>query len=279
MTQDSRYLLHCHRFGPVDGPPLLLLNGLGGGLATWTKVAETLAYHRRVLAPDLLGFGRSPRPRVQYTLEDHLQSLDALLESAGLGGTPVHLVGHSMGAILAVELAARHPGAFRGVTLVGLPYFPSAQQARAHVAQFGLLGRLTLGQYWGANALCVAMGWLRPMLLRTLPYLPGKLPTAVVREALRQDFAAFSRSLQNVVVSHRLDGAIDRLSQRRVLLIHGSKDRAAPISNVRQLVQGVPRWELVEAPDLAHNVPLQDPGLVAKLVDSDARRACSSKNP
>ena len=97
------------------------------------------------------------------------------------------------------------------------------------------------------------------MLLRTLPYLPGKLPTAVVREAIRQDFAAFSRSLQNIVVSHRLDGAIDRLSQRRVLLIHGSKDRAAPISNVRQLVQGMPRWELVEAPDLAHNVPSKIP--------------------
>ena len=270
MTQGTRYALHCHQFGPEYGPPLLLLHGLGGGLVTWEPLVQTLDTNRRTIVPDLLGFGRSPHPRIKYSVEDHLEGLEALLDDLHLVGTRAHLVGFSLGAILALELAARRPETFGGVTLVGLPYFDDAQQARAHIARFGLLGRLglALGEQRGASVLGEIIRLMRPLLLSTLPHLSGRLPANAVREALRHDFVAFSRSLRNVLVTHRPDEAIAGLSQRKVLVVHGERDRAAPINNVRQLVSGLPRWELMVVPDVGHNVPVQNPELLVDLLDS-----------
>jgi len=120
-------MLHAADLGS-GGVPLLLLHGIGGAGSSWMPVAKQLASERRVIVPDLLGFGQSPWPDVGYTVEEHLDALDRLLIERGLGDRPLDVAGHSLGAILAAELAARY-GRVRRLTLVSLPYFATEEEA------------------------------------------------------------------------------------------------------------------------------------------------------
>jgi len=91
-----------------QGPPLLLIHSAGMGAAQWRVLARALAGEFRCLAPNLRGYGRSsPWPEGKPAA---IAAELALLEAVALrAGAPLHLVGHSMGAWLALELARRKP--------------------------------------------------------------------------------------------------------------------------------------------------------------------------
>ncbi|MFF5126047.1 alpha/beta fold hydrolase [Streptomyces syringium] len=104
--------------GPLDAPPLVLLHALGENAADWDAVAPAFARHRRVLALDLRGHGRSDWPG-DYSLE--LMQVDVIrfLDVLGLG--QVDLIGHSMGGIVAYLLAENHPQRVRRLVLEDVP--------------------------------------------------------------------------------------------------------------------------------------------------------------
>lgn len=264
QTGQGRFL-HVAEYGG-NGSPILLLHGLGAAGSIWEPVARLLAPHHRVLAPDLLGFGRSPWPDVHYTVDDHLAALEGTLEERGLDRVLLDVAGHSMGAVLAAEFAARHPGRVGRLTLIGLPYFQSESDVRSIAARLGLLARLTVGDHWGARAACGLMCALRPLLIFLAPILAPRLPSAVAQDALRHNFTSYSRSLQNVVVRHRLDDTIAALAGRPVLLIHGEMDRVVPVENVRPLAQRFPSFEIKVLPDTGHLLPIEQPALLSRML-------------
>jgi 2-succinyl-6-hydroxy-2,4-cyclohexadiene-1-carboxylate synthase len=126
------------------GPAVLALHGFTGTARTWAPLAAALRDQRRVLAPDLLGHGRSSAPAdpARYALERQADDLSALL--AALDAVPADVVGYSMGARLALVLALRHPSAVRGLILES----PSAgihdatERARRRAADDALAGQL-----------------------------------------------------------------------------------------------------------------------------------------
>ncbi len=85
------------------GPTVLRLHGLGASGRSWRLVAERLAPAMRVVCPDLLGFGRSPWPPVAYRVADHLAALEETFGRDDGETEPLLLVGHSTGAVLALE--------------------------------------------------------------------------------------------------------------------------------------------------------------------------------
>ena len=99
------------------GPAVLALHGFTGTARTWAPLAAALRDQRRVIAPDLLGHGRSAAPAdpARYALERQADDLAALL--AALDAVPADVVGYSMGARLALVLALRHPSVVRGLIL------------------------------------------------------------------------------------------------------------------------------------------------------------------
>lgn len=257
--------LYADEYGS-SGDPILLLHGLGGGASVWAPVAEQLASDHRILAPDLLGFGRSPWPDVTYSVDDHLMALMQLLEDKGLATGQIDVAGHSMGAVLAAELAARHPDLVRGMALVNLPYFRSEVEVRDIAKRLGLLARLTVGDHWGARVACGIMCSLRPMLIFLAPYLTKRVPANVAQDALRHNFTSYSRSLQNVVIRHRLDPALTALADRTVLLIHGEDDRVVPVENVRSLARQFPNWRLEALTEAGHLLPVERSKQIAGLL-------------
>jgi haloalkane dehalogenase len=95
------------------GAPIVFIHGNPLSSHVWRKVLPPLSDAGRLLAPDLIGMGRSGKPNIAYRFQDHARYLDAWLDALAL--TDVVLVGHDWGGVLALDWARRHPERVRGV--------------------------------------------------------------------------------------------------------------------------------------------------------------------
>ncbi|GII31373.1 alpha/beta fold hydrolase [Planotetraspora mira] len=104
--------------GGQAAPPVVLLHGRGFDHTDWEAVAGRLAGSWRVIAPDLRGHGRSEWPG-SYRLDAMRDDVAALLD--GLGTSPVNLIGHSMGGLVACLIAQERPALVRRLILEDVP--------------------------------------------------------------------------------------------------------------------------------------------------------------
>jgi pimeloyl-ACP methyl ester carboxylesterase len=102
--------------GPVRGPTIVCVHGLTANHTCWASVADLLSPAYRVIAYDLRGRGESDKPDKGYSLALHNDDLEGLLDHFGLK-KPV-LVGHSLGAHIALRFAATHPERVSKLVLV-----------------------------------------------------------------------------------------------------------------------------------------------------------------
>ena len=100
----------------TSGVPLVFLHGNPTSSHLWRHVLPAIGGSRRVLAPDLIGMGRSEKPEIDYSFADHARYLDAWIDALGLG--EVVLVGTDWGGALAFDWAARHPERVQGVAFM-----------------------------------------------------------------------------------------------------------------------------------------------------------------
>ncbi len=104
-----------------QGQPLVLVHGIYAGASAfeWRKNFEALSEHFRVYAPDLLGFGLSSRPRLDYTAYTYIQCLiDFVREVAGGAEHPVHIVASSLSAAHLIQAAFQRPKLFERLVLI-----------------------------------------------------------------------------------------------------------------------------------------------------------------
>lgn len=107
--------IHFQVSGPADGEPLLLLQGLGADSRAWMRQRRVFAARYRVVAMDNRGVGRSDRPPGPYTVERMAEDAVAVLDASG--NSSAHLMGASMGGVVAQVLAVRHPERVRSLVL------------------------------------------------------------------------------------------------------------------------------------------------------------------
>jgi pimeloyl-ACP methyl ester carboxylesterase len=126
-----------------EGPPLVLLHGLGGAASNWIELAPELARDHRVVAVDLPGHGGSAPLAALPNLEPFADRVGLLLERER--ARPAVLVGHSLGCVVALRLAMRRPELVRGLVLVSAAGIGStSRRARYALAVSSLVqpGRL-----------------------------------------------------------------------------------------------------------------------------------------
>lgn len=265
MTLFRRPQTGRRRHGPLathaegDGPPLLFLHALGASGRYWRGRLGSLPTTHRCIMPDLLGFGRSPKPHVAYTVEDHLTAIAAMLEARGYGDEAVTLVGHSLGAILAVEYAARFPARVRGLILLALPRYVDASEARAHIGEHGdAMARVTVANGRTAHLIHVVVATFRPVLKRLISATVRDFPPDVAADALDHTWASYSGTLDHCVLNHDLTPTLAALADLPILAIHGADDPAAPLHGVRTLAREMPHLHLVVVPG-GHHPLLEQP--------------------
>ncbi|PKI51697.1 hypothetical protein CRG98_027860 [Punica granatum] len=140
---------------------VLFIHGFISSSQFWTETlfpnfSDSAKATYRFLAIDLLGFGRSPKPNDSlYTLREHLEMIEqSVLEPYKVNS--FHIVAHSLGCILALALAVKHPGSIKSLTLLAPPYYqvPKGAQATQYVMR-----RLAPRRVWppiafGASLVC-----------------------------------------------------------------------------------------------------------------------------
>ncbi|HEX9381573.1 MAG TPA: alpha/beta fold hydrolase [Gaiellaceae bacterium] len=146
-----------------DGPPLVLVHGLGGAASNWTELAPLLAGRHRLLVPDLPGHGGSSALPAVSGLEPFADRVALVAEREGMLPAPV--IGHSLGGMVVLRLALRRPADVQAVVLAGaaglsignvwgrelLSLFTSvrpgrlAARYRGWVSRSGLLRRIVFG--------------------------------------------------------------------------------------------------------------------------------------
>ena len=110
-----------------DGPPLVLVHGLGGTIENWRALAPPLAESHRVVVPDLPGHGHSAPVPEARNLDPLAEAVLAVVDAEGVGSAV--WVGHSLGGVLALRAAVLRPDAARGIVLAAAAGIGSASRA------------------------------------------------------------------------------------------------------------------------------------------------------
>ena len=130
-------LVHYEALG--RGKPLILLHGWLGSWRYWVPVMEELSVDYRVYAFDLWGFGDSDRRDDCYDIESYVQLLDAFIENLGILQTPLPVVGHALGAVVAVLWAVRNPDRIDRIMAVSMPLVGTSINRRLTTSEALLL--------------------------------------------------------------------------------------------------------------------------------------------
>lgn len=242
---------------------------MGASGRYWAPVAELVSAQRAALAPDLLGFGRSPWPDVSYSLADHLAALQGLLTEPDLRHTRPVLVGHSAGSILALEWAARLPDAFSGLLLIDLPAFRDEAEAKRHIGGLGFLASATAERPWLGRLICGTMCRLRPIARMAAPHIAHDMPAEVARDGVLHTWRSYYGTLSSVILKNNVERAASAVHARftgPVRLLHGQHDRTAPLDLARGLAAHH-GWPLQTVPGADHNVPLIAAAAVAAAIN------------
>lgn len=245
--------LRLKRFDAGDGRHCaVLLHGLGGTHRYWTCGPEpfVLLEHRTVLI-DLLGFGESPKPWIRYSVERHVAALHASLA----GERSVTLVGHSLGAALALAYAARYPSVVRRLVLISLPNFGGAEGATAWFAR--QRGGWIYTNMWATAIACILT---RRVVGRLLPRLLRDIPREVAEDLVAHTMVSSTSSLWEALYRHDLRAEAEATAQiLPVLMLHGSADLTAPLAGAQELAVARSTWEMRVLDGVDHHPWLRAP--------------------
>ena len=250
--------LNYERIG--DGPQkLILLHGLTGSLQYWKKGIEFVPDSYSLLLIDLLGFGDSPKPNSRYDLDEHLGAIEKVLRIEGFDSGDAVVVGHSLGAILAMGLVGEHPEWFEGLVVIGLPSFADKDEIKNTFARISLWDQLSVDSTY--QFVC----YFHPIYM-TEWFRPKNVPKDIFDEAKKHTWVSYYRTLDEIVVNLDLPTLASKIQDKRILLIHGDKDAAAPVENVVALLPifSSAMFERLEGED--HQVYLSDPARVWALI-------------
>jgi pimeloyl-ACP methyl ester carboxylesterase len=241
-------------------PWLVLIQGMGFDRLGWEPVLSRLRRHFRLVLVDNRGFGRSGRPAGSFAVADMAGDIVAVLDAAGIGRA--HVLGVSLGGMVAQELAITHPERVDGLVLAGTtPGWPFAYPMPAAsvrlIAATARMAAETARRRHTENALSARTVQHRPEIARRLLELQGSRPAGP--GALAAQAAAGAR------YAGRLRQARIRA---RTLVLHGGADAVVDPRNGRLLADRIPGARLMIFPELGHLLFWEDPDGFAGAVTS-----------
>lgn len=168
--------MHYLEAGDPNKDTVVLLHGIPTWSYQWRKVIPGLAKNHHVIAPDLIGFGRSDRPlNLQYDFQDHALFLEGFMKNKGLKNAT--LVVHDLGSVVGFHYAATHPENVRAVAFMEAalpPLFPPGPQTLPLLGEGGKMFQQFLDPTEGHRLLedqnVMVEGVIPQMTLRALSH-------------------------------------------------------------------------------------------------------------
>lgn len=250
MTSEQLTVPVLHSAG--EGPPVVLVHPLGVDHTVWTPVASGLTGFS-VHTYDLPGHGSTPAPRQRCTVDDLALQLAALLGDAGVG--PAHVVGVSLGGLVAQALAARHPGTVDHLVVVdAVDVYPPPMRTM-----------------WRDRAALVRSEGMEPVVQATLELWfsasardTGQAVVETVRDLVAgADPEGYARACEVLETADTSPLLADIAAP--TLILCGEQDAPAFTAAAPRLAAAVQHGRLTWLPDLRHAGVLERP---AELVDA-----------
>jgi 3-oxoadipate enol-lactonase len=237
-----------------EGPPVVLLHGLGSSSTDWPEQQALLESRYRVVAVDLPGHGRSPLPSGPLTIERMASDVDAVL--AGLDAGPAHVLGLSLGACVGLRLALAAPTRVRSLTLVN-PF------ARLQLAGPYDVVRLAHRLFLLGTAPMSTMAAHVARRLFPWPEQRALYEAAVASLAgtPRRAYFAVMRALARFDARGQV-GAI----RHPTLIVAGDRDTSVPLAAKLALARAIPHARLLVVPGSGHATPHDRPAVFNRAV-------------
>jgi pimeloyl-ACP methyl ester carboxylesterase len=265
--------------GAAGGPLLVCVHGLGGSLVNWAALAPLLTDTCRVIALDLAGFGHTRGGSRSTGVQANRRLLQRFLDD--VSGTPVILVGNSMGGLISILQAAASPGSVAGLVLVdpALPIGPTMRPDPRVAATFAMFAIPALGRtLLSLRRSRTSADEAALDLLRLCCADASRVPVHVVEQHVdlarrRRDYADADAELVSAAQSLMwvlADGGRYRSAQQSirvpVLLMHGDRDRLVPIAAARAAARANPSWQFEVATGVGHVPQLEVPEWTADRI-------------
>lgn len=255
--------IHVERWG--DGPPeVVLLHGMAASTYSFRKLGSLMATRGNVLAVDLNGFGFTGRPAdpAAYTLGGQAAMVRRVVEH--LGGRKIVLVGHSYGALVAIEMASRHPETVESLVLISPP-----------------VGEAPLPWYLRSSLARTAMYPLIRVFLSRPDSFRRAFASAFYRDDAftTDDAEAYRERLLVEGLWNAYRGLTAAVSvggpaptgkaaslDVPITILAGQHDKIVPLENLQKFAASMPGVELKILQQSGHSSPEEEPGQVAELI-------------
>ncbi len=245
-----------------DGPPVVFIQGTGVQGDGWQTQTSELSSGYRCLTFDNRGMGLSQPPDPQLSVDQMAADVQALMDAEGWHSA--HIVGHSLGGLIALNFALNHRD-----RILSLALLCTFADGKVPVRLSGQVIWVGLRIMVGSRA------------QRRSAFLEMVMPAGILARSNRAELAVtyaqtFGHDLadQPPVVRGQLAAMrgydatprLDELAGVRTLVVSASEDMLAPPWAGRALAEGIPGARFVEIPNAAHALPVHSPGLVNALL-------------
>lgn len=218
-----------------EGLPVVFLHSFGGDSGHWATPLSHVRHHRRALAIDLRGHGKSAAPaKDDYAVEAFARDVEAVVDKLRL--RRFVLVGHSLGGAVAAKYAAANPNRVAGLVLVGAPGKIPAEQSAQILAALESNYDATMKGYW-EKLLIGAQPHVRTQLAAQIGQVPKDTTLAIIAALFKDDPLA----------------SLDRYPGPKLVIYTPQGDTPSDLQNVRpniprKLMPGTSHWPHLDRP-------------------------------
>jgi len=254
FTNVNGYRIRYLEDGPTDGKVLILLHGIGASAERWSRVIPTLSRDYRVIAPDIIGFGYSDKPALEYTMDFFVDFFKVFLDNLGI--SKASIIGSSLGGHIATEFAIRFNHIVEKLVLVS----PAGMMRKSSP---------TLDRYF--------MAALYPEHQRVYEAFSEMVyDSNTINQEILMDFInrmslpnakyAFMSTLLGIRYAPDLRGRLSSITAP-TLLMWGENDTTIPLAEYAHQYNGIPNMEeLVVIKKCGHIAPIEKPATFNRIL-------------
>lgn len=238
---------------------LILLHGLTGSLNYWKRELDSISKTHSLLLIDLLGFGDSPKPKSEYSLDIQLKELEKIIIQEGYNDGEAFVAGHSMGAIISLALLEKHPHWFITAIFISIPYYKDANEFKKIMSTHSFVDRVSTSKF--SKYICM----IHPVFM-SRAFKPDNLTDDVYKDAQKHHWMSYYYSLTEVILKTDLYTLANRVKDKEILFIHGEKDTTAPIENAIRLSKVFTNAKVVTSTEGDHQFFLKESDFVWQTI-------------
>jgi pimeloyl-ACP methyl ester carboxylesterase len=242
------------------GPPILFLHGLGGSWRDWSANLPALASTYRVMAMDFPGFGESGKPEVRYSIEWLADGVEDFLQEQGLD--QLTLVGHSMGGVVALNLASRPESRVRNLVIADAVGIGDKSEFIAHAMSKKIMGPDTEWEFVESLLKDQFRAMADDMIEKQKPQTARELFESLRMPITGQPLLPMTPEVQMIASIFDFD-IRPKLSSilQPTLILWGAKDPLASPQDASFLRTMIPSSTLILFPDSGHSPMMENPSL------------------